>query len=196
MGELSADFAHDVEASPALFAQVVRAVLDENFPATLHQDLLEAVGISLEIGELPPSVAAATKRRRDPAFREKVLVAYEYRCGVCGYDGQLLRDAVGLDAAHVRWWAADGPDELANGVALCSLHHKLLDRGAIGFTTDHTVAVSTHFIGRSAMAEDLVLSLVGRAMLPPQAGETRPHVDHIAWHAREVFRSPARRPAS
>jgi putative restriction endonuclease len=151
----------------------------------------------LEVGELPAAqVSGLQQRRRDPAFRQKVLVAYEYRCAVCGYDGQLLREAVGLDAAHVRWWAADGPDEVSNAVALCSLHHKLLDRGAIGFTIDLTVAVSSHFIGRSDTAEDLVLSLVGRGLQPPQAGEARPHVDHIGWHTREVFRPPARHVAS
>ncbi|MHB1445630.1 MAG: HNH endonuclease [Acidimicrobiales bacterium] len=67
-------------------------------------------------------------RRRDPAFREQVLLAYEYRCAFCGFDGQLGREAVAIDAAHVRWWAAAGPDDVANGLALCSLHHKLFDR--------------------------------------------------------------------
>ena len=55
-----------------------------------------------------------------------MLLAYEYRSAICGLDGQLFRQAVGIDAAHIRWWAADGPDEVGNALALCSLHHKLL----------------------------------------------------------------------
>ena len=127
-----------------------------------------------------------------PAFRELVLLAYEYRSAVCGYDGQLGREAVGIDAAHVRWWAANGPDDVSNGVALCSLHHKLFDRGALGLTAGHHLAVSTHFVGRSPAAEDLVLSLVGRPLLPPQPGQSLPAAHHVAWHVAQVFRSPAR----
>jgi len=193
VGSLAPDFAADLEHDPRLLASVVRAILDASFPATLHSDILDAVGIDLEPAELAEvRVLGGSTRRRDPAFRERVLTAYEYRCAVCGYDGQLLREAVGIEAAHIRWWAAHGPDEVANALALCSLHHKLFDRGAIGLTPAHSVAVSSHFIGRSPAADSLVLSLVGQAVLDPQAGEQRPHVDHLAWHGREVFRAPAR----
>jgi putative restriction endonuclease len=196
IGELAADFAGDLEHDSRLFGSVVRAILDANFPATMHQDILDATGIALASEELAETtVRPKGQRRRDPAFRELVLRAYEYRCAVCGYDGQLLRESVGIDAAHVRWWAAAGPDEVANGIALCSLHHKLFDRGAIGLTADHGVAVSSHFLGRSPAAEALVLSLVGKPLLSPQAGQPRPHATHVAWHSREVFRTPARQEA-
>jgi hypothetical protein len=36
------------------------------------------------------------------------------------------------EAAHVRWFAFDGPDSLDKGLALYSLHHKLLDLGVLG----------------------------------------------------------------
>jgi predicted restriction endonuclease len=32
------------------------------------------------------------------------------------------------EAAHGRWWAAHGPDEVTNALALCSLHHELFHR--------------------------------------------------------------------
>ena len=70
----------------------------------------------------------AQRRRRSTTFRVDVLAAYEYRCAVCGYDGRLGTDSVGLDAAHIRWWAFEGPDELDNALCLCVLHHKLFDR--------------------------------------------------------------------
>jgi putative restriction endonuclease len=127
-----------------------------------------------------------------PRFRDKVLLAYEYRCAMCGYDGQLQREAIGIDAAHIRWWAAGGPDDVGNGIAACSFHHKLPDRGAIGLTADRRLAVSTHFIGRSVIAETLVLSLINNPILTPQPGQPPPHTGHIAWHNSEVFRTPAR----
>lgn len=40
------------------------------------QDVLNAVGLSLEPADAGGGDSAA--RRRDPAFREKVLLAYEY----------------------------------------------------------------------------------------------------------------------
>jgi putative restriction endonuclease len=195
VGELTPAFGRDLERDPHLLAACARAILDANFPPTLHDDLLDAAGLSLEAAELAADPSAVTRRRRDPAFRDAVLVAYEYRCAACGFDGQLSREAVGIDAAHVRWWAADGPDDVANGVALCSLHHKLLDRGAIGLTPDHKVAVSAHFVARSDAAAVFVLSLVDRLLLSPQPGQPHPLQSHISWHQREVFRGPARRPA-
>lgn len=197
LGRLSVDFAKDLEHSPRLFAGVVRAILDANFPPTLHDDILDAVGITLEPPiELISAPIETIKRRRDPAFREQVLLAYEYRCAACGYDGQLMREAVGIDAAHVRWWAAEGPDEVANGIALCSLHQKLLDRGAIGITADRKVAVSSHFLGHGAAAESLVFALIDQPLRHPQPGQPLPHGHDIGWHTKEVFRPPARIAAS
>lgn len=66
---------------------------------------------------------------------------------MCGYDGQLGGESVGLDAAHVRWWAFDGPDTVDNALCLCSLHHKLLDRGVVGIDAKNQVAVSARFRG-------------------------------------------------
>lgn len=191
VGELVSEFARDVAHDPVLFTGVVRAMLDANFPASLHEDVLEAVGIGLQPVELAES-RPPSNRNRDPAFRKAVLLAYEYRCAACGYDGQFFREAVGIDAAHVRWWAAEGPDEVANGLALCSLHHKLFDRGAIGLSPDHRIAVSRHFIGRSQLAESLVLGLAGQPLVRPQAGQPAPHPSHVAWHSSQVFRGPAR----
>jgi hypothetical protein len=86
---------------------------------------------------------------------------------------QPFREAVAIEADHVGWGAAYGPDEVANALALCSLHHKLFDQGAIGMTPDHTVAVSSHFIERSPAADSLVQSLVEQPVLDPQAGQSR-----------------------
>ncbi len=52
VGEIAADFARAVDQDPMLFAGVVRAVLDVNFPASLHEDTLETAGTSLPPVEL------------------------------------------------------------------------------------------------------------------------------------------------
>ncbi len=143
----------------------------------------------------PARQRAASLRRRDPQFRDAVLVAYEYRCAMCSNDGRLGTEAVGLDAAHVRWWVFDGPDSVDNALCLCSFHHKLLDRGVVGIADDYTVSVSARFVGRGRAAEVLVLDLLGRPLQAPQRGQPLPGLEHVQWHRSQVFSSPARIPA-
>ena len=193
VGRLAPDFEEALVHDPALVPLIAHALLDANFPESLHHDLCVAAGLDLEALEVSVARTRVQQlRRRDPMFRQLVLVAYEYRCAMCGYDGRLGTDAVGLDAAHVRWWAFDGPDTVDNGLCLCSFHHKLLDRGVLGITDGHDVAVSAHFVGRGRAAEELVLRLVGQPLLEPQRGQPTPSQGHIGWHGEQVFRQPAR----
>jgi len=193
VGSLAPGFVEAMKTDPRLFATVVRLLLDSNFPGTMHGDILDVAGIDVELIDMQGTlVAKGSGKRRDPAFRPAVLMAYEYRCAVCGYDGQILSEAVGIEAAHVRWWAAEGPDDVSNSVALCSLHHKLFDRGVIGISSNYTINVSQHFIGRSPAADGAVLAFIGKPLLKPQPGQPQPDLKHVAWHAKEVFRTPER----
>ena len=195
-GRLPNEFEQALRHDPRLFVLVARAVLDSTFEESLHGDICRAVGLDLEGMEVGAARArAALLRRRDPRFRELVLLAYEYRCAMCGYNGRLGNEAVGLDAAHLRWWAYDGPDTVDNALCLCSFHHKLLDRGALGVTAEYTVAVSARFVGRGSASEEFVLRLAGAPLLEPQRGQLLPSPDHVTWHGEQVFRSPARESA-
>ena len=120
-----------LRADPTLLARAVRILLDANFEPSVQSDLLDQLGIDLAPSDIAENSIPGTARR-DPKFREEVLASYEYRCAMCGFDPQIDNMPVALDAAHVRWWAAGGPDILANGICLCSLHHKLFDRGVLG----------------------------------------------------------------
>lgn len=193
VGRLEAGFEAALRDDPGLVALIGRFLLDSNFPESLHSELGAAAGLNLEQAELVAAQARVRElRRRDPRFREMVLVAYEFQCAMCGYDGRIGAESVGLDAAHVRWWAFDGPDTVDNALCLCSFHHKLLDRGVLGITTGRAIAVSTRFVGRGEVADQLVLKMVGRDLLLPQSGQPQPDALHISWHRREVFRDPPR----
>lgn len=187
-GRLTDELATALEREPRLLSQLGRALLDANFEPSLHEDICAVAGLDLEAVE----VAAKAPRRRNRDFRDQILVAYEYQCAFCGYDGMLSGTAVGMDAAHVRWWAFDGPDDVTNGICLCALHHKLFDKGVLGIAGDRRVTVSARFVGRGAVAREQVHALSGREISAPQ--RAYPEIDdrHIAWHARQVFRSPAR----
>jgi putative restriction endonuclease len=120
-----------------------------------------------------------------------VCVAYEYRCAVCGFDVRMGAVSVALDAAHVRWHQAGGPDTEDNGLALCTLHHKLLDLGAYTVGADGVMLVSDQTTGTDGFAETLLrhhTNPVRRAQRP----EWNPKPAHLDWHAREVFKGKPR----
>lgn len=185
-GRLTGDLTRDLRRDPRLLPQLARAILDANFEPSLHEDICAEVSLDLETAEAGPA------RRRSRDFRERVMVAYEYQCAFCGFEGWLSGTTVGLDAAHVQWWAFGGPDEVANGICLCALHHKLFDKGVLGVTTDRRVAVSTRYAGRGHAAGAQVLSLAGREVGGPQEAFSPVDARRIDWHTREVFRGPAR----
>ena len=164
-------------------AEVIAAILEKNFPESIHEDILRATGIDRGY--------VVFRRRRDPAFRDGILRAYENRCAVCGFTSRIDNTVVGVEAAHIKWHQARGPDEIPNGVALCSLHHKLFDRGMITFTDDYRVLVSEHATG-SAMFEHMVMDFHGRELSMPIRTDYHPNLTFVAWHVREVFREPAR----
>ncbi|MFE9773890.1 phosphorothioated DNA-binding restriction endonuclease [Streptomyces sp. NPDC005931] len=192
-GRLSGDLRAALRREPSLLGHMARVLLDANFPPSLHGELCEAVGLELESapGETTEPLWAA-RRQRDRRMREIVLTAYEYRCAFCGYDGRIGPVPVGLEAAHVRWWAFGGPDDVDNGLCLCSLHHRLFDKGVLGVGAGHRILVSQRFVGHSSSARTQVTELSGRPLIGPQPGARPIAAAHRAWHARQVFHGEPR----
>lgn len=166
-----------------LRSQIVNELLTA-FPETLHREVLEEVGLAHAVALVPP--------KRDPAFRGTVLLAYENTCAFCGFDGSLRGVAVAIDAAHVKMRSFNGPDDPDNGIALCVLHHRLFDRGAMGLDEDLRMLVSQHMIVREGRTQMPVTSLVGRPMRRPQAAYHPPDINYVNWHYENVFVSPPR----
>lgn len=189
-GRLAPELRAALGREPSLLSRMARVLLDLNFPPSLHDELCEAVGLELE--EAETAQVSAVRRRRDRRMRELVLTAYEYRCAFCGYDGRIGATPVGLEAAHVRWWAFDGPDDLDNGLCLCSLHHKLFDKGVLGVGDGHRILVSQRFVGHSPAAREHVIALAGRPLVGPQPGSPSIAPTHRAWHASQVFHGSPR----
>jgi putative restriction endonuclease len=163
--------------------QAVAGALLEEFPASLREDLCDAVGLQWQAFVDPGRV-------RDPAFRGMILRIYEGRCAVCGYDGRLGGANLGIEAAHVLWHAYGGPDQADNGVALCSFHHTAFDRGAIGLDDDRRVMVSQHLSG--AETHGWLTRFIGAPLNGPMRGEAPVSERNARWHRENVFRDPAR----
>ena len=129
------------------------------------------------------------RRRRSSAWVQAILNAWDRQCAFCGYDGQLGGSIVGIEAAHVRWFNLGGPDVADNGIALCALHHKLLDRGALGLNSDYRIQVSTAFSARTASGKN-VYELHDRP-LQARPGTPLPRPEYVDWHTTQVFKGLA-----
>jgi putative restriction endonuclease len=182
-GGLTPELYGAVAADPDLLRDVAGDLLEAHFPGSLHPEIMAAVGLDPAMG-IPPS-------RRDPKFREAVLRAYERRCAVCAFDARLGDSLVGLEAAHIQWHQAGGPATVNNGLALCSLHHKLFDRGAFTLTPDRRVLVSEDLHG-SASTEQWVTRYHGTKLTVPRRPTSHPDPAYLTWHFEQVFREPAR----
>ena len=173
---------------PGKIEEAARLLVDAQLPRTVAQDVLIAVGLDPDqvfaIGSA--HTPAAGTRQRSSSWPRAILEALDRQCAFCGYDGQLCSSSVGLEAAHVRWFNLGGPDDMNNGMALCSLHHKLFDRGALGLDEEYRILVSGVFSARTEAAKR-IYDLHGRP-LQPRRGTALPAVVHVAWHDREVFR--------
>lgn len=176
---------HDsITACPELVLDIARRLLDAHFPTSLHEDILDAVGLELE----PPS---ATGGGRDPNFRRRVLTAYEHQCAVCGLQLLLSGSSVALEAAHIKWHQAGGPATVPNGICLCVLHHKLFDRGAFTVVPPCTVLVSVEIGGLAGLNEHL-LTFHGKPLRSPICSDDAPAAAFLHWHRCEVFRGEPR----
>ncbi len=177
-------------ADPELVAIIANRIVDSHFPESIRPDVMASVGLA---GDSPEVFSHDRRtRRRDPAFREKVLLAYQFRCGVCGHDLRLGHQTIGLEAAHIKWFQANGPDEVPNGIALCALHHKVFDLGAFTVLPDnYQIVFSQHLNGSDDTARRM-LAFQGAALILPQSDEYLPKPEFLAWHEKEVFKKPAR----
>ena len=204
VGELIATEAHFGLSAPLFVMLVSDSILrleagyvlaEQVCPPTLWPELFEATGIPFEDSGSPvvlPITATRTRSissrlSRDPRFRTAVLEAYGRRCAVCGTSPQLGATRFGVEAAHIRWVTENGPDAISNGLALCVMHHRGLDRGAFTLHEDLRVRVSPRLIRPDDDVGDHFWRFDGQCLGLPDRKDDRPLREHVDWHRREVF---------
>lgn len=173
-----------LKTNPMIVAEIAGTILEQNFPATVHADILQRVGLNLLL-------SFSFKKKRDPNFRNRIMLAYGHQCAVCGFDVRISNITVGLEAAHVRWHQANGPDVEENGLALCSLHHKLFDNGAFTLDRNHVLLVSEMAIGSTGFDEWL-MRFHGKPIREPVRQSFVLKNEFVHWHAKEVFKGSTR----
>jgi len=176
-------------ADPATLAAAARLLLDLHFTPVLADLICAAVDLDVPALDLAGSDQVARTVRLRPRRRgfAEDLRAYAYQCTMCGFDGALGHYPVAIEAAHVRWHSQQGPDEIANALALCALHHALFDLGVLGITEDRRIRVSSFYVARND-AGQAVDALAGKPLLTPRLHQPTVDVVYISWHHRQVFK--------
>lgn len=183
-GGFTENIALRLQSDPGLALEIAQNMLDAHFPDSIHEDILQATGIEL-------TLKRPGRQKRDPNFRANILKAYEYRCAVCGFDVRLGLRPIALEAAHIKWRQAGGPDVEVNGLALCSLHHRLFDRGAFTLSKKLEIRVSDDVHGTAGFHEWL-MRFHGEKLRFPQRQTYYPCENFTRWHVKEVFQGEYR----
>jgi len=123
----------------------------------------------------------AKQRLHQPAFRTRVLLAYDTRCAVC-----TLRHGSLLDAAHIVPDGNDDPPGLPttpNGLALCKIHHAAYDQNMLGVSPDYRVSINREVLAEvdGPMLRHGLQEMHGRTITLPARRTDRPDRDLLAW---------------
>ena len=188
-----------ISANPGLGLSLIYSLLDKFFPVTLHEDIIDAAHVPVhELQSLETkdgqSQETIERKVRSSIFRKKVIEAYTKQCAVCRHsvwisDHENL-SPLALEAAHIKSHCWSGPDEICNGLALCSTHHALFDRGAYTLKpvsdNNYVMLVSDKVFVRT---NDIWLAQYNNSTLHlPQYQEQRPNPEYVEWHTQFVFK--------
>lgn len=154
----------------------------------LAEDVTSAVATAHGLRESPALYETAARRKyitalvqrrlHQQAFRERVLRAYQERCGIC-----TLRHRELLDAAHIL------PDHdprgeplVSNGLSLCTLHHAAFDRQVLGIRPDLVVEVRQDILDEEdgPMLRHGLQGFQGATLLVPRHPEQQPKREFLA----------------
>jgi len=178
--------------APGAFAPVL--------PVYIIRDLPEQRCVEVAVDEglrfLPVAPTAAQRsyaerltrlRLHQPLFRARVLRAYRTQCAVCR-----LRHADLLDAAHILPDThPHGHPVVANGLALCKIHHAAYDRDLLGVRPDLVVEVRAEILLEvdGPMLRHGLQEMAGARISVPATRGERPDPERLAERYEQFRRA-------
>lgn len=109
------------------------------------------------------------QRLHQPAFRARVISAYETKCAICRLGHGRL-----LDAAHITPDSDEtSSTSVTNGLSLCKIHHTAYDINIVGIDPDYTVHVRQDILAEmdGPMLEHGIKEMdKGKLWVPPSPG--------------------------
>lgn len=121
----------------------------------------------------------AKQRLHQPAFRTRVLLAYETRCTVCS-----LRHGALLDAAHIVPDSDErGLPTTSNGLAMCKIHHAAYDQNMLGISPDYRISIDEDVLAEidGPMLKHGIQEMHGRTITLPARRRDHPDRELLAW---------------
>ena len=189
---------------PHLARRIAESIIEAHFPESYRADILRATGLDTALdlvtastqddsGQLGEERAVyeyelLRRLKRDPGFRPAVLCAYREKCAVCAFNVRLYGKSTAVEAAHIHWHADAGPDRVRNGLALCTLHHRLFDRGAFTLSSDDLTISVAREAGGTGFDEVLGRFDGSPPRVLPREDRDLPAPRYLRWHQSEVFR--------
>ena len=145
---------------------VMTGTPDEQEPAPIEDPL-----------ERRYAVRETRHRVHQARFRGRVVPAYSDRCAMCR-----LKEIRLLDAAHILGDLEErGDPAVANGLSLCSIHHRAFDQDLVGVSPDYEVRVSPTLLeDEDGPMLALLQGFHGQALHVPRRASLRPDRERLA----------------
>jgi putative restriction endonuclease len=136
-------------------------------------------------------VRQVRSRMHQARFRGLVLPAYRDSCAMCRLKERRL-----LDAAHIVGDLEQrGEAVVANGLSLCSIHHRAFDEHLVGISADYQIRVSARLLDdEDGPMLEVLKGFHGEAIHVPRSVPLRPDRERLA-ERYERFLASGRRVA-
>lgn len=141
-------------------------------------------GIKIEGEGIDPQTGESIVKTRlfQSAFRNSILELFGHRCLLCDVDSDFL-----LEAAHIKPFSKDisSAGDFANGLALCTIHHSLFDRGLFSIKNGSIIPSKMLISAQSDFLNEQYnkLSSISQVTLPKGEKSEK----YLNWHYNEVF---------
>jgi len=128
------------------------------------------------------SKSVVVTRLFQSAFRNSILKLFDHKCLFCDVDSDLL-----LEAAHIKPFKTDysTAGDFANGLALCTIHHKLFDNGLVSIK-DGEVIPSKELL---SLESDFLNEQYNELYRLPSVSlpKREKSEEYLKWHYNNVF---------
>jgi putative restriction endonuclease len=127
------------------------------------------------------------QRLHQPAFRARVINAYETKCAICRLGHGRL-----LDAAHITPDSDEtSSTSVTNGLSLCKIHHTAYDINIIGIDADYTVHIRPDILSETdgPMLEHGIKQMNNTKLWVPTETTCRPNPARLNSRFEEFLKS-------
>lgn len=146
--------------------------ITREFTLTVDEAIRAVPGAEMSPIEKLYAARIVQQRVHQPAFRARIMLAYECQCAVCN-----LKHVELLDAAHIVEDSDEhGAPEVTNGLSLCKIHHAAYDRKFLGISPDYVVHVNKPLLEEvdGPMLKHGLQEMNGRTLTLPAQRRDRP----------------------